>query len=169
ALHRPGRTLREATLGGLRRYPHAVAVSLCVGAVGALAAAAASLVPVGAHLLLKAHPDVALHDLSVLAACLPALLVLLAWGAWHDQARAALLVTAHPLRAAIAGLRTLRPLRVVTFSGYSLLGVALAAVTLRLSVTPASGAEGLVVVVVLGQLSVLARLIVRAHWLARLV
>lgn len=169
ALHGPEAPLRQATLGGLRRYPHCVAVSLLIGTVGVLATAAAAMVPLGAHLLLEAHPNVALHDLSVLAGCLPALLVLWVWGAWHDQARAALLMTPHPLRAALQGLRTLGALRVATFAGYSLLGVALALVTLRLSMTPLSGTQGLLAVVVLGQLSVLARLVVRAHWLARLV
>ncbi|MFW6067334.1 MAG: hypothetical protein ACOC97_03280 [Myxococcota bacterium] len=162
-----GRSLRQAAISGMRTYLPAVVVTAVVGLAGATFFALLGLLPVAAHLLLRAHPNAALHDLAVLGASAPALVALAPWGAWHDQSRAALLEPATgPRRAVARGLRRLGPRRVAVFVGYGVLGAALAAAAARLAAADLSGAVALLVVTVLGQLAVVARLLVRARWLA---
>ena len=89
ALARP-RSVSDALREGASRYARAVLVSVVLFvpllAVGALLAA----LPALAHLLFDATVDARAHDLALLGATLPGLMLLVAWSAWHDLSRAAL-------------------------------------------------------------------------------
>lgn len=168
ALERP-LSLGDAVASGLDRYWRAVGVSVLlivplIAVVGVLA-----LLPLTGHLLLEDGPDARTHDLTVAALCVPGLVALVAWSAWHDLVRAALLTRADGVRAAVRlGLRAARPAAVLEYVFWTALGGAL------LLLAHAVGAllDGQAwwrgaMILCAGQALVFARFVARGRWLGR--
>lgn len=84
-----GRERRECLELAARRWGRALAVTLIIGVVAALAFALACLPAYFLHTGYRSEPNARTHDLLVLAALLVPLLVLLTAAAWLDLARAA--------------------------------------------------------------------------------
>lgn len=168
ALAKP-RPVSEALGAGARSYFPSLAVSIFHGPLLAVAVGLVVAGPVVAGLVLSGSPDAQTHDLWVLGALVPGV-VLVAWVAVsHDLGRAALVVhEVGPWRATRLGMRAaLRPTALPAYVMWLVVGLALAAVGLAVG---AAGDLGVwwatLATLVLQQAVAFARTVVRARWLA---
>jgi hypothetical protein len=161
------RPLLQCLRLGLARYLPSLGTSLVTHAVGLAALAATLLLPATCHLLLRGQPDARLHDLVVMAATVPALAVLVTTWTAHDLARGFLAhAPMHPLEAVRRAVATLAPGVIGVHLAHRLLGTVLAAAAAATALWPSSGPVAVGTVVIIGQLTALARTAVRARWLA---
>lgn len=90
SLHREP-SLRSAAREGILQWPRAVALDLVLVIPVTIGIAAAALIPYAVHLGLTDQPDARLHDLAVLTASIPLLVMVMTAFALRDLCRAALL------------------------------------------------------------------------------
>lgn len=160
AIARP-MTVSEAIARGTQRYFHAVAVSVLMLVPLVVALLAAITAPLIAHLVLRDHPNDRMHDVIVVALLVPGIFLWLAWCAWHDLARAALLERARPLAAIRSAWRRLGPRAFGSYLAWTFLAASLALLGHVLGAYVDSG----VLLIVLMQPLALARVACRAAWL----
>jgi hypothetical protein len=159
---------RAAASAGLRAIPAALGVTLGVLA-GGLVLAAASICPaMAAHVFLRDHANVRLHDVVVLALAVPPLLLVLHGGSVaHDVARAALVsLPREPLAALGTAMRAIRPRLLLegiayTFAGGVATSIAVGYGTVGGTETKAACA------ILLAHALLLLRTTIRGAWLAR--
>ena len=155
-------SIAEALFRGVRRYLDAVIVSLLM-LVPLVAVIFASITPpLAAHLFLDDHPNDRLHDVVVVALLVPGFFLWLVWCAWHDLARAALLVCARPLDAVREAFRKLGAHAFGAYFAWSLAAASLAVLGHLLGMELESGP----LAILLLQPLALARLACRAAWLS---
>jgi hypothetical protein len=104
-------------------------------------------------------------DTLALVSALPGLFLCFFWRAWHDTARAAVVLGLGPLRAVRLALASLGPRLFFAYTGWSLLAAVLAAGAYALGALGAAGA-GAIGVFALTQVLAFARTLARERWLA---
>lgn len=155
ALHREP-SLRGAAREGLLQWPRAFVLDLVLVIPVAIGIGAAALIPYAAHLGLADQPDARLHDLAVLSASLPLLLMTATALACRDLCRAALLAS-----GIVASLRVGLRSTVRALPAY--LGIS--ALSLLLLSLGSTGFGPFLALLVL-QLLAFLRTLLRACWLA---
>lgn len=160
--------LADALSQGARRYFAAIGVSVCLLPLLVLAALALVAGPMLIALAVENTPSDRAHDLVLLAACVPALLLAALWATWHDLARASLArgggVFSAVLRGAVATFeRSAVPAYVGWLALGSVVGLGAHLLGAALDVGGTLASTG---VLVLTQLLALGRTFVRARWLA---
>lgn len=151
---RAGTSRRETLVGALRRVPAALATSLVWGATAGAALTLALAPPILWRLALASTPDPRWADLGGLVAALPALLVALTAGAWHDTARAAVVLGHGPMQALTVAWRARRTR---AYAGWTL---AAGVLTAAASLLPSGWT------LLAGQALLLAARYARAAWVA---
>ena len=155
-------SIADALFRGVRRYLDAVVVSLLMLVPLVVVAIASVTPPLVAHLVLSDHPNDRLHDVVIVALLVPGFFLWLVWCAWHDLARAALLVCVRPLDAIRESFRTLGAQAFGSYFAWSLAAASLAVLGHLLGMKVESGA----LAIVLLQPLALGRLACRAAWLS---
>lgn len=160
--------LAEALAAGAKRYFRAIGVSIALSPVFGFALLLLVAGPGLVALLVRDTPSDRTHDLALLAASVPALLMGALWATWHDLARASLARGGGVLSAVIrGGSATFQRSAVLTYLAWLALGSALG-VTAHLlgGVLDVGGALPSLSVLLVTQLLSLGRAFVRARWLA---
>jgi hypothetical protein len=161
ALSRPV-TVADAIAFGTSQYLRAVGVTAILCFPLAVVCIATVVPPVLAHLALADHPNARTHDFVLLMLAFPGFFLWLAWCAWHDLARAALLRTDRPIDAVRVAFGRLGARAFGVYLVWTTLAGAIALLAHIIGVEVGSG----VGLVLLLQPLALARVACRAAWLA---
>ncbi|MBC7173326.1 MAG: hypothetical protein H5U40_12885, partial [Polyangiaceae bacterium] len=162
-----GKSAREAILAGFRRMPAALGASALVFAGGVLFVLACLCLPLAAHLVLKDHANVRLHDVVVLALASPMALIVGVTATAHDLARAAVIDPRRlPIDAVRAGLSALTPRFVGLHAAFATAGALALLASLTFSVRGGSAAAAICAVIAAHGFLFL-RTLMRGAWLAR--
>lgn len=160
---------RAALRAGSRRVPSALAVTFLVYAAGVLSAALALCPAIAAHIALREHANVRLHDLVVLAMAAPFPIALYVVALMHDLGRSALVRRSLDSLGAIrAGARALGPRLALEYGGFLVMGGLFAALALAASFVGGTAAEAALAIAAAHAL-LFARTLLRGAWLARCV
>jgi hypothetical protein len=162
------RRLADSLAEGARRYFAAIGLSLALAPLLALAGLALVAMPSVVALAVKNTPSDRTHDLALLAACVPALLLAAVWATWHDLARASLARGGGVLSAVLrGGIATFERSAMPAYLAWLALGSALGLATYALGgALDVGGALASATVLLVTQLLSLTRTFVRARWLA---
>ena len=167
ALDEPGRGLGPSLRLGAARYLRAIALFLLQALLSSPLLLLSGLAPIGVHLLLAESPFIPLHDLAVLAALLPSLVIALLAACWVDLGRLSLLPPgAGVLSAAKRSLLLLRPRIALAYVGWLSLGLCLILGANALSAASPPGLVNTAIALGAAQFLLFMRSLCRARWLA---
>ncbi len=160
---------RAATRAGLARVRPALGVTFLVCAAGLLFASAALCPAIAAHLVLRDHVDVRIHDLAVLAMAAPVAIVVYAAAMVHDLARSALVAPARDAPTAIhIAVRALEPRLALRYGLYLLASTTVVSLATLASFLGGNEQRAALALFVAHAL-LFVRTMLRGAWLARCV